>query len=1334
MYLSSRLSARLLPGLYGFLLLLALLVLTESTLIGSAFAQERGGSGTITKYDPTPTGRATIVNRARVCKVQSGGTVCWWENVGVPAAAPARLSDLGPFSSISAGVAHACGVRSDDDSVVCWGDDSAGQATAPTGTFAAVSAGAAHTCGVQSDDDSVVCWGDDSAGQATAPTGAFVAVSAGKEHTCGVQTDDSVVCWGDDSAGQATAPTGTFAAVSAGKEHTCGIQSDDDSVACWGDDSAGQATAPTGTFAAVSAGAAHTCGIQSDGTAACWGDDSGAQSSASDSESLPSTSESAGQSTPPAGTFVSISAGEAHTCGVQTDGSMTCWGGNSAGQTAAPAGAFAAVNTSSTHTCGLRPDGRIYCWGAAPYWVSAGAGYTCGLWSDGRMVCWGKNDEGQASPPQGTFRALSAGEKHTCGVQSGGGVVCWGDDSEGRTSTPRGRFVGVSAGGAHTCGFTSRATVVCWGDDGEGRATAPEGTFVSLSAGGAHTCGVRSDNTPVCWGKNDKGQATAPTGTFDSVSAGKEHTCGVQTDASVVCWGKNDEGQASPPAETFLDSISAGGAHTCGKRFDETVVCWGDDSEGQASPPAGQFISLSAGEEHTCGVSYGEVICWGKGNVEIDGACGSDGQNACAAGVADDSAVADTTTHYQWQCLGEYGGDDSGTCAISKPIAGECDDTVNNGCAAGELLDLDDDDTHYHWQCLGQYEGDDSEPCSRLIPIDGECDDTVNNGCAAGELLDLDDDATHFQWQCLGKYEGEDSDTCRREKPVETVQYIYQLATTLPATPSGDSEEPPTGWSEDKPEATLTHGVYRSQRTVTHQGEEFRSATAWGMPVLVERLQAVYRLATTAPAAPSGGTDSENHVPGGWSTIRRSATAAFGVYRSQRTVTYAAGVFDSATAWGTPVLVEAVQYIYQLATTRPAAPNGGTDSENHVPTGWNTSQPRPTATEGVYRSQRTVTYAGGVFLVATAWGMPIQVAPPIVKAVEYIYQLATTRPDAPSGDSEEPPTGWSPDQPSATLTHGVYRSQRTVTRQGGVFLSATAWETPVLVEAVQLIYQLATTTPDAPSGEATGWSTDQLSATLTHGVYCSQRTVTYAGGVFHSATAWETPVLVEAVQLIYQRATTLPDAPSGGTDIEDHVPTGWSTDKPDATLTQGVYRSQRTVTYAAGVFASATAWETPVLVEAVELIYRRATTTPDAPSGGTDIEDHVPEGWSTSQPSATTTFGVYRSQRTVTYAGGVFLAATAWEPPVRVAAPRPPVEIPPLSVRVAQSGNVVTCSASGGRSPYSYQWHFNPFGTGWVAGDSDSSMTIALQAFHRCTVRDSRGVTASTSIYAVPPL
>jgi VCBS repeat-containing protein len=370
------------------------------------------------------------------------------------------------------------------------------------------------------------------------------------------------------------------------------------------------ATVAEGVVAgSVDAGESHSCGVRTDGTLACWGWDF------------------YGQADPPAGTFTSVSAGGTHSCGVKTNGKLTCWGNDDDGQADPPSGTFTSVSAGQAHSCGVRTDGTLACWGRDDFHqaepptgtftsVSAGQLHSCGVRTNGTLACWSSTNASHLiSPlPTGTFRAVSAGRFHSCALRTDGTLACWGRNVEGQSSPPAGTFTAVSAGSLHNCAVKTDGTLACWGLNLAGDTSPPAGTFTAIAAGGDHSCGVKTDGTLACWGANLQGQSSPPAGSFDTraVDGGSAHSCGVRTNGTLACWGWDDFGQSDPPAGTFT-AVSAGGGHSCGIKTNGTLACWGLDAYGEVSgAPAGTFTAVSAGLFHSCGVKTdGTLACWG---------------------------------------------------------------------------------------------------------------------------------------------------------------------------------------------------------------------------------------------------------------------------------------------------------------------------------------------------------------------------------------------------------------------------------------------------------------------------------------------------------------------------------------------------------------------------------------------------------------------------------------------------------------------------------------------------------------------------------------------------
>lgn len=268
--------------------------------------------------------------------------------------------------------------------------------------------------------------------------------------------------------------------------------------------------------------------------------------------------------------------------------------------------------------------------------VSSGSNHTCAINADNMVECWGADSSGQSGALNMTFSQISSGYVHSCGLTTEGSVECWGasgDDFDyGQvTGAPEGQFAYITSGDFHSCAISVDGLVQCWGYDDDGQSTPPEGVFTSLTAGSAHTCGIgplgssgNGDGEIECWGAN--AQLSSPEGAYGEITAGSYHTCARKTDGTVDCWGASSDGQSTPPdlEEVRFTQISAGGDFTCGLTADfvgdytqNELLCWGSNDDGQLYSQSKKFLYLSAGQSYVTGLKYdGTLECWGFSNPQ----------------------------------------------------------------------------------------------------------------------------------------------------------------------------------------------------------------------------------------------------------------------------------------------------------------------------------------------------------------------------------------------------------------------------------------------------------------------------------------------------------------------------------------------------------------------------------------------------------------------------------------------------------------------------------------------------------------------------------------------
>jgi alpha-tubulin suppressor-like RCC1 family protein len=302
-----------------------------------------------------------------------------------------------------------------------------------------------------------------------------------------------------------------------------------------------------------------------------------------------------------------------HTCGQDDALEFRCWGANGsarAGQdpaevdihTPRPVPGVRGVLQAAlgaAHTCVLDPDGRVRCWGAndvgqlgrgaagpptpRPEYVAglrdvvelaSDGDFTCARHDDAAISCWGRNDEGQ----------LGRGSASTFEASAGRVAGEW-------------RAVKLSVGRDRTCALDTAGVVRCWGMIATGlRAAVPTviadlpADIVDVSAAFANCCAITSAGAPWCWGP----RSAITSGPFvypvedvrvDAVDAGHQRSCGIDDHGAVYCWWNNYLDYMGGPEVLPLPDratvLAKADYHGCALLVDGTMWCWGANSAGQ---------------------------------------------------------------------------------------------------------------------------------------------------------------------------------------------------------------------------------------------------------------------------------------------------------------------------------------------------------------------------------------------------------------------------------------------------------------------------------------------------------------------------------------------------------------------------------------------------------------------------------------------------------------------------------------------------------------------------------------------------------------------------------
>ncbi|MCL2503163.1 MAG: cell wall-binding repeat-containing protein [Coriobacteriia bacterium] len=334
--------------------------------------------------------------------------------------------------------------------------------------------------------------------------------------------------------------------------------------------------------------------------------------------------------------WASVSAGDNHSLGLKSDGTLWAWGQNSAGQLGdgttvaknAPVRIgnhtdWQAVATGGSYSLALKADGSLYAWGSNQY----------GQLGDGTVgAAMGKNAPVRVGTDN-DWTAVAAGNEHSLGLKGDGTLWSWGRNSQGQLGdgttgnkavpTQVGAdddWMAVAGGNTHSLALKSDGSLWAWGQNGSGQLG--DGTTAGKSvptrvgtgmgwetaSGYNHTLALKDGGTLWAWGNNGSGQlGDGTTGTannknapvlvgtgFSAISAGRStHSLAIKADGTLYAWGSNGSGQLgdgtnaakSTPTQvgtgTGWTAVSGGASHSLAIKSDGSLWAWGANTQGQ---------------------------------------------------------------------------------------------------------------------------------------------------------------------------------------------------------------------------------------------------------------------------------------------------------------------------------------------------------------------------------------------------------------------------------------------------------------------------------------------------------------------------------------------------------------------------------------------------------------------------------------------------------------------------------------------------------------------------------------------------------------------------------
>jgi len=205
-----------------------------------------------------------------------------------------------------------------------------------------------------------------------------------------------------------------------------------------------------------------------------------------------------------------------------------------------------------------------------PIDISDGERHSCAIDEEGSIVCFGQWGE-RNQPPEGLKALHIDSAVYNCAITPERSVVCWGPDVQEPPEGLRAKRIAVGGGAdgqtQHSCAIDIDDQVVCWGDNTGGVVTdVPTEARAGLDVAVGHqiTCVLTLEHRLHCWGEkpnvaphlreaNNRIFANVPNDDdFEYVMMHRYAGVAIRADGSFVPWGAPRNARHAPPFDSIV--------------------------------------------------------------------------------------------------------------------------------------------------------------------------------------------------------------------------------------------------------------------------------------------------------------------------------------------------------------------------------------------------------------------------------------------------------------------------------------------------------------------------------------------------------------------------------------------------------------------------------------------------------------------------------------------------------------------------------------------------------------------------------------------------------------